>query len=132
MLWIVDDDPDETFLVARALRRTAPHISLRTFTDPQEALTAVSRISNPADMPKLIASDLNMPGWDGIEFFQQLEDLCLVRALALPGLVLITGAIPNDITLRTQSLHRLLGVETKPNIPQDLAQVLVRYATFSI
>lgn len=120
MIWLVDDDPDEMYLLQRALRRLRPDCVVRLFEDHGEALSALA-----SETPAVLVSDLNMPGTDGIAFLASVEALLAQKDVAQPRMLLITAAIPHDIKDRTAILRHLHDVITKPDLPQDLASHLI-------
>lgn len=65
---ILDDDPDWTDLIRRALDRPGLSLATRSFTDPEEALEALQR--EPVD---IVISDLRMPKLDGFTFTRELR-----------------------------------------------------------
>ncbi len=120
MIWLIDDDPDEMFLVTRAIKRLSPNCPFRVFEQYDEALQALE-----SEQPSIIASDLNMPGTDGISFLHAIEEIIERRQVSPPKLLLVTAAIPYDLQERTKVLKHLSEVITKPDFPQDLASHLI-------
>lgn len=90
---IVEDDPDDAYLLERALTRAATlagstvHIS--RYSDGWEAIRAVGRSDVIGDLPDFVVVDLNMPVMDGLRFLEVLRsDL---RLGSLPTFVLTTS-----------------------------------------
>jgi len=65
-VWLVDDDHAIRWVLERALQQG--QISSRSFEDGQQLLAALE-----ADTPKLIVSDIRMPGIDGLSLLQRLQ-----------------------------------------------------------
>jgi two-component system nitrogen regulation response regulator GlnG len=65
-VWLVDDDHAIRWVLERALQQA--QISSRSFEDGQQLLAALE-----ADTPKLIVSDIRMPGIDGLSLLQRLQ-----------------------------------------------------------
>lgn len=120
MIWLVDDDPDEMFLIQRTLHKLQPRCPVQTFETIDEALAALESAT-----PAILVSDLNMPGTDGVEFLIQAEQQMRARNQTLPKMLLVTAAIPENIHLRTASMQNLTAILTKPDLPQDLARQLL-------
>jgi CheY-like chemotaxis protein len=120
MIWLIDDDPDEMFLVTRAIKRLNPNCPYRVFERHDEALQALE-----TEQPSIIVSDLNMPGIDGISFLRAIEEIIERKQFPLPKLLLVTAAVPYDLQERTKILKHLSEVITKPDFPQDLASHLI-------
>lgn len=64
--WIVDDDHAIRWVLERALQQA--QISCRSFENGQQLLDALE-----LDTPKLIVSDIRMPGIDGLGLLQRLQ-----------------------------------------------------------
>ncbi len=65
-IWIVDDDNAIRWVLERALKQA--NITSRSFEDGQQLLEALD-----SNTPKLIISDIRMPGMDGLAVLQQLQ-----------------------------------------------------------
>lgn len=65
-VWIVDDDHAIRWVLERALAQA--QITSRSFEDGQQLLDALE-----VDLPKLIISDIRMPGIDGLSLLQRLR-----------------------------------------------------------
>ena len=65
-VWLVDDDHAIRWVLERALQQA--QISSRSFEDGQQLVAALE-----ADTPKLIVSDIRMPGIDGLSLLQRLQ-----------------------------------------------------------
>ena len=65
-VWLVDNDHAIRWVLERALQQA--QISSRSFEDGQQLLAALE-----ADTPKLIVSDIRMPGIDGLSLLQRLQ-----------------------------------------------------------
>ncbi|MCO4838319.1 MAG: response regulator, partial [Oceanospirillaceae bacterium] len=65
-VWIVDDDHAIRWVLERALQQA--QITIRSFEDGQQLLDALE-----VEAPKLIISDIRMPGLDGLSLLQRLQ-----------------------------------------------------------
>ena len=68
---LVDDDPDDLFILRRLLAKVGVENKIVAFEDPRGAvahLEAVVREDDTLFLPCIIFTDLQMPGMDGIEF----------------------------------------------------------------
>jgi two-component system nitrogen regulation response regulator GlnG len=70
-VWIVDDDDSVRWVLEKALQREA--MDVRGFADPTVALEAL--MTNAAEAPDVLISDIRMPGMDGLEFTRRLKKL---------------------------------------------------------
>lgn len=89
-LLLADDDPDDRFLILRALRRSRPEIKVATVRDGVELLAylrALGRFGRV--LPRVVLLDLNMPRLDGREVLREIAADPLLRTL--PVVVLSTS-----------------------------------------
>jgi len=63
-IFIADDDPDDLSIISDALLQKLPGNHLREFSNGQDLLNTLHRLS-VIEHPALIIVDLNMPGKDG-------------------------------------------------------------------
>jgi DNA-binding NtrC family response regulator len=74
-IFVIDDDPDQAELLARALSR--PDRDVRAFSDPIRALGALTQ-----ERAHLLVADLSMPWIDGAQMIatarEQAPDLAIV------------------------------------------------------
>ncbi|KON82073.1 nitrogen regulation protein NR(I) [Azoarcus sp. PA01] len=69
-VWIVDDDRSIRWVIEKALSRE--NISYRSFASASEALTALETSPQP---PKVLISDIRMPGESGLGLLQRVKTL---------------------------------------------------------
>jgi CheY-like chemotaxis protein/two-component sensor histidine kinase len=109
----VDDDRMTTAVARLGLQKLGYRVT--SFTRPEEALASFRRDPDGFDLAFL---DLSMPGMDGMELAQRLQE-------ARPGLpmVLVTGM--DAANALTSSAHATFqGIVTKPFTAIDLANAL--------
>ncbi len=98
---IVDDDPDDLFLIRKAIRENEipnPVVCVRDGEEALEYLRREDRFAEvpPGPLPSLILLDLNMPRMNGHETLRVLKG---DRALkSIPAVVLSTSASPEDVS----------------------------------
>jgi two-component system nitrogen regulation response regulator GlnG len=67
-VWIVDDDQSIRWVLERALQRDG--FDVRAFSSAAECLGALE-----TGAPKVLVSDIRMPGQSGLELLQQVKQL---------------------------------------------------------
>src|SRR5215471_5789817 len=118
---IVDDDPDQRYLVARTLN-TMGLANVIEATSGRDALEALARDA-PVDV---VISDLQMPDVDGMELIRKIGEM------ALPVSVILVSAL-DDVLLgsaatMTQAYGvRIIGTIGKPVTRDKLFTVLRHY-----
>ena len=86
-IWIVDDDQSIRFVLEKALLRE--NLPTRSFTNPQEVLTALSD-GNDEQGPQILVSDIRMPGGSGLDLLDKVKK-------KLPGLPVIIMTAFSDL-----------------------------------
>ena len=76
-VWVVDDDQSIRWVLERALAREG--FAVRSFSNARDALAAIV-----VDTPRVVVSDIRMPGESGIELLQQLK----ARRPGLPVIIM--------------------------------------------
>ena len=72
---VVEDSPNDVFLLQRAFSKTGPEAPLHFARDGQEALDYLKGVDRFADrnlypLPTLLVVDLKLPGIDGFDIIQ--------------------------------------------------------------
>jgi two-component system nitrogen regulation response regulator GlnG len=86
-IWIVDDDQSIRFVLEKALLREG--LATRSFTSPREVLAALENATED-DGPKILVSDIRMPGGSGLELLEKVKQ-------KLPGLPVIIMTAFSDL-----------------------------------
>jgi CheY-like chemotaxis protein len=116
-LFLVDDDPDDTFLFGDVLRDVAPGIKLHTAGDGQEAL---DKLKGGMPLPDLLFLDLNMPRMGGIECLAVMKrDEALKN---IPVIIYTTSSQSKDIEETIQK--GAVCFITKPSNIRELTEIL--------
>ncbi|GAB4043671.1 response regulator [Spirosoma jeollabukense] len=116
---IVDDDPDDQYLIKIAFEQESEKFILDIASDGNEVL---AMIQTPLFLPDLILLDLNMPFVSGFGVLQYLKQS--PRHCHIPVIILTTSSQPDDV----EQAYKF-GANTfitKPASQQGLTE-LVRY-----
>ncbi len=122
VIWLVDDDLEDQFLVQRAFSSITPKVVIQTLDDGDEVVPALTASQL---LPKLIILDLNMARMDGFETLTALRNR--PRFESIPVVVLTTSNNPKD-----QEMSEQLGAiayYTKPFHYQGLVDLVNQLAT---
>jgi CheY-like chemotaxis protein len=108
-IFVVDDEPVIASTLSEILRQNG--FSAKAFTDPFEALTA-----SRCRCPKLVITDLKMPGLSGIELAIQMRQACSAcKIILFPG-----QAIGSDLLQRARDQGCDFLLIQKPVVPLEL------------
>lgn len=77
---VVDDDPDDRDIMNEAflMQGSTEHLIL---SSAQEVFAYLQNVENDADLPRIILTDLNMPGISGFELLQALKGMQRYKAI---------------------------------------------------
>lgn len=92
VLWLIDDDPEDQFLVQQAFKSVQAVVVIESLTDGDEVVPA---LSGTPTLPNLILLDLNMVRMDGFETLSILRSM--PNCQHIPVVVLSTSSNPKDI-----------------------------------
>lgn len=125
VILMADDDPDDRFLAADALREARLYNRVEFVTDGEELMDYLLRRGRYEDevtypMPGLILLDLNMPRKDGREALEEMKQHITLRRI--PVIVLTTSKAEEDV-LRSYDMG-VSGYITKPVSFEGLIEVM--------
>lgn len=117
---LVEDNPDDVFLVCRALKAIGIDAPVTTVCDGLEAVAYLGGSGQYADrarfpIPRLMLLDLELPGMNGFEVLAWVRKNPDLKSLPV---VVVTGAV-NSSTLRTAYL---LGANSFVVKPEDFTE----------
>lgn len=96
---LVEDNPDDVELTARALRHNKVYQRLEVVGDGEQALEYIFKTGRYADssheMPLLVLLDLHLPKVDGLEVLRRIRADSATQAL--PVVILTTSSQQQDI-----------------------------------
>jgi DNA-binding response OmpR family regulator len=98
---LVEDDPNDAFMVEREFKRAA-HLRLVHLLDAMEAIRYLKGEDNYADrkmhpVPDVILLDLKMPGLSGFEFLQWLHSESPGDQRLIPVVVMSSSGLQEDV-----------------------------------
>lgn len=123
VIWLIDDDADELYLITKTLLKLNNSIHVQCFENPEEALEKIKDANTIK--PTLILSDINMPTMQGPDFFSQLDLLCDSSV----EFILCSSALPLHIKESMLHIQHKYHITEKPSYPQDLAALILKMAT---
>ncbi|HEX4265312.1 MAG TPA: response regulator [Verrucomicrobiae bacterium] len=125
VLLLVEDNPDDIFLMRRALKKTGLEVLMHIVTDGRQAIEYLSGTSQYEDrvqfpLPSMIFLDLKLPYLNGFEVLEWIRDT--------PGLseldVSILTSSPEDRDKETASRLGARAYLVKPPTSASLLEVL--------
>ena len=123
-IWLVDDDPDDQYLLQYAFKHALPQISTKLLSDGVELLEALRQAPT---LPKLVLLDLNMPRKNGFETLQDLR--CVPDCQHMPVVVLTTSDSQEDKekVLQLGANDFLTKAATQIDIIQVVKQLAIKW-----
>ena len=91
---VVDDDPDDRDFIRTALE-SAGIEPILAIESAQDVFLYLQKVENDADLPRLIMTDLNMPGISGYELLLALRSMS--RYQHIPVIVCSTSSYALDV-----------------------------------
>lgn len=120
LIWIVDDDPDDTYFYVEALKALGYQGLYSCFTDPASAL---ERLLDHHPLPGLLIVDYYMPKMTGIDLVEALRKNELLDKMEA---VLMSGGINKKLL----EYAEFAGVQVFQK-PASLQEVIRLFATLS-
>lgn len=116
-VYLIDDDPDHTLIVRRAISEVNPQAEVHSHDDGEAALAALREATL---LPDLILLDINMEGLSGFEVLEQVKGNA--RLKHIPVVMLTSSTASSDI----EHAYELgaSGYISKPSYLHDLRAVI--------
>lgn len=124
-IMIVDDDPNDLFLIERAFRKIGVTDPIQTVNGGRDAIAYMMGEGKYADRsvyvyPTFITTDLKMPEVDGFSVLEHLKNN--PEWSVIPTVVLTSSRDPDDI--KKAYMLGATSYHVKPNSPEDLRNQL--------
>jgi len=99
---VVEDDPNDVFMLELALEQSAPDARVHVVGDGEAAMEYLLRLENdphrnPHTLPYLILLDLKMPKMGGFEFLDWLRNHSPGNLRLLPVVVMSSSNLSEDV-----------------------------------
>lgn len=118
---IIDDDKIYQFLLRKKINIVNPEITVNSYFNGLEAITAFEKIDSCCDV---ILLDLNMPKMDGWEFIKEYQKL-KNKAQPFPQIYISTSSIAEEDKIRALSFQNIIkGYLTKPITIQVIKKII--------
>ena len=97
---VVEDDPNDVFLLRRAFKKACPQVTLQACKDGEEAMQYLKGDNAFADrtkfpMPKVLITDLKLPRVSGFDLLRWLRENSSCRVI--PTVVLSASSVDEDV-----------------------------------
>lgn len=112
-IFLADDDPDDQYLFADALKQIDNAITLQIAKNGKEA---ISQLKKQEKLPDIIFLDLNMPLMNGFECLSKMKNDN--RLAELPVVIFTTSRNPED----ARATHQL-GANVFLTKPSDFSEL---------
>ncbi len=122
-VFIIDDEPINTFIVKQMAMKVSMAKDYVVFNDSESALNTLLEM-NEDDFPELILVDINMPVCDGWDIVTQLEEK---RSHLRPFIIFLTSSIAHEDRVRAKKYPSIQSYLVKPISSNDLLTVLQAY-----
>jgi two-component system, NtrC family, nitrogen regulation response regulator GlnG len=99
-IWIVDDDPSIRFVLEKALARE--NLLTRSFTQAKDVLDALKEVADEDNRhlgPRVLVSDIRMPGGTGLQLLEKVKEI-------YPGLPVIIMTAYSDLDSAVSAFQR--------------------------
>lgn len=115
LIMVVEDDSEDRELFENIMSELNV-TQKRLYFD--NAMNAFSYLSTTQEEMFIIISDINMPGWNGLEFKKKIDANRKLRLKSIPFVFFSTSGDPKAITEAYDSLT-VQGYFEKPNTPSQ-------------
>lgn len=123
-IMLVDDNPDDNFIHARAIKKVYPACVVLIMNSGEEALAYLEARKEPH--PELLFLDINMPGMNGWEF---LDLYCkLDKELQINTvIIMLTTSDNSDDVQKAKMMNSISDYITKPLTQEKLHSICGKY-----
>lgn len=124
---VVDDDPDDQFLIQRMLERMGIISPVLFFDNGKEAL---DYLTHTVDDTFLIMSDINMPVMNGLELRESINKNESLRRKSIPFIFFSTAARPSDVNAAyDMTVQGFFVKDAAFESMQESLEIIIRYWT---
>lgn len=116
-VYLVEDDPDHTLVISRAIKQISPQVQVQAIDDGEAALSMLRTSDTP---PDLILLDINMPGLSGFDVLAQIKSDD--RLKHIPVVMLTSSELAPDVAHAYEL--GASGYISKPSYLHDVRAVL--------
>ena len=124
-MWVADDDPIFRLILVMTIKKLNSDYVIKEHENGDEVYsTIVDSIKNPAQFPKCLFIDINMPGMNGWKCLDKMKTLLSDYSGTLPKIYIISSSIDPKDKLKALSDSLTSGYLTKPISIETLRKIL--------
>lgn len=123
-IWIIDDDSIFKFVIQKLISKSEIFESVKTFSNGQEASTALKKVINIKDrLPDIILLDIEMPVMDGWGFMEEISTIKPSIEEKAINIFISSSSIAIEDKLKAEKNPNVIGYLSKPITLDDLIKI---------
>ncbi len=124
IVWLIDDDPLNTFAIERLIKKLLTGSAVKVFHEAKKALDSLVLVKEN-EFPYVILLDLYMPEMDGWQFLEKYQELRFDNAIST---IYILSSSVDDRDIDFAESHGLIqAFLRKPLGKENLSEILTKH-----